>query len=213
MDELTNRQRQILAFIREHSAENVFTFRKKSEEELRIADELSDALRKTREALNANFDQSDPQFVNLYEELKRLFSNRNLDEVSQTEMRENIDVLEKIYEKVLELNRKNNLLKAKYESDAKYARLHKRIVERGLISKRESDVQTVLLDIKQKTDDKVLLNQNLLNTDAYFTQLMMELMVATFDKIKIPLTSDAAKFMNGLLVKEYINEFQGNSAG
>lgn len=189
----------------------VFTFHKKSEEELRIADELSDVLRKTREALNANIDQTEPQFVSLLDELKRVFANRNLDEVSQDEMRQNIGVLEKIYEKMLEINRKNNLLKAKYENDAKYVRLHKRIVERGYISKRESEVQNVLLDIKHKTDDKVLLNQQLLSTDAYFSQMMMELMVATFNAIKIPLTPDAAKFMNGLLVKEYINEFQGNA--
>lgn len=190
----------------------VFLFRKKSEEELRIADELSDALRKTREALNANFDQSDPQFVNLYDELKRLFANRNLDEVSQDEMRENIGALEKIYEKVLELNRKNNLLKAKYESDAKYARLHKRMLEKGLISKRESEVQEVLLDIKQKTDEKVLLNTNLLNADGFFSQLVMQLLVGAFDKINIPLEPDSARFINGLLVKEYVNEFQGSSS-
>ncbi|KXK13681.1 MAG: HsdR family type I site-specific deoxyribonuclease [Chloroflexi bacterium OLB14] len=188
----------------------VFTFRKKSEEELQIADELSAALRKTREALNANIDPLDPQYVSLLDELKRVFTNRNLDEVSQTEMRQNIGTLEKIYEKVLELNRRNNLLRAKYENDAKYARLHKRIVERGLISKREIEVQNILLEIKHKADAKVLLNQHLLNTDAFFTQTMMELMVSAFNFIQIPLKPDAAKFMNGLLVKEYINEFQGN---
>jgi len=187
----------------------VFKFWKRSEEELVIADQLRDTLTKTREAMNANFDQKDPQFVNLYDELKRLFANRNLDEVSQDEMRENIDVLEKIYDKVLELNRKNNLLKAKYESDAKYARMHKRIMEQGKISRRESEVQDVLLDIKQKTDEKVLLNTNLLNNDGFFSGLVMQLLAGSFDKIKIPLEPDSARFINNLLVREYINEYQG----
>ena len=187
----------------------VFMFRKKSEEELVIADQLKDVLAKTREAFNNNFDQKDPQFVNLYDELKRLFSNRNLDEVSQDEMRENIGVLEKIYAKVLELNRKNNLLKAKYESDAKYARLHKRIMEHGKISRRESDVQEALLDIKQKTDEKVLINMPILNNEGYFSQQVIQLLVSAFDKIKVQLEPDSAKFINNLLVREYINEYQG----
>jgi len=187
----------------------IFMFRKKSEEELVIADQLTDTLRKTREAFNNNFDQKDPQFVNLYDELKRLFANRNLDEVSQDEMRANIGVLEKIYDKVLELNRKNNLLKAKYESDAKYARLHKRIMEQGKISKRESEVQEALLDIKQKTDEKVLINMPILNNEGYFSQQVIQLLVSAFDKIKVPLEPDAAKFINNLLVREYINEYQG----
>ena len=190
--------------------ENVlFTFWKRSEEELVIADQLRDTLAKTREAFNANFDQKDVQFVNLYDELKRLFANRNLDEISQDEMKQNIGALEKIYQKVLELNRKNNLLRAKYENDVKYARIHKRIMEKGRISKRESEVQEVLLDIKQKTDEKVLLNTNLLNNDGFFSGTVMQLLVNSFDKIKIALEPDSAKFINNLLVREYINEFQG----
>lgn len=187
----------------------VFTFWKRSEEELVIADQLRDTLTRTREAFNANFDQKDPQFVSLYDELKRLFANRNLDEISQDEMKQNIGALEKIYQKVLELNRRNNLLRAKYENDAKYARIHKRIMEKGKISKRESEVQQVLLDIKKKTDEKVLLNTNLLNNDGFFSGTVMQLLVNSFDKIKIALEPDSARFINNLLVREYINEYQG----
>ena len=187
----------------------VFTFWKRSEEELVIADQLRDTLAKTREAFNLNFDPKDPQFVDLYDELKRLFANRNLDEISQDEMKKNIGALEKIYQKVLELNRRNNLLRAKYENDAKYARIHKRVMEQGKISKRESEVRDVLFDIKQKTDEKVLLNTDLLNNDGFFSGLVMQLLVGSFDRIKFRLEPDAAKFINNLLVREYVNEYQG----
>jgi type I restriction enzyme R subunit len=187
----------------------VFMFRKKSEEELVIADQLKDALRKTREALNNNFDQADPQFVSLYEELKRLFANRNLDEVSQDEMRENIGALDRIYEKVVELNRRNNLLKAKYESDAKYARIHKRIMEKGNISKKESEVYDSLVEIKRQTDEKVLINKNVLNNEGYFSSSLMKTVIEAFDKIKVSLDPDAARFINTLLVREYVSEYQG----
>ena len=57
--------------------ENVlFMFRKVSEEEMIIADQLKDMLRKTRETLAGNFDQKDPEFVSLYDELKRLFDKK-----------------------------------------------------------------------------------------------------------------------------------------
>ncbi len=190
--------------------ENVlFMFRKVSEEELIIADQLKDMLRKTREALGSNFDPKDPEFVTLHEELMRLFKKKNLDEITQEEMIRNIGSLQMIYDRVSELNRKNNLLKAKYESDAKYARIHKRIMERGNITKRESEICDTLLVIKKQADEKVLINTKLLNNEGYFDQLMMQMVVSSFLNNKISLDTDAAKYINNCVVKEYINEYQG----
>jgi hypothetical protein len=101
--------------------EILFTFRKVSEEEMRIADELKNVLKKTRESLAANLDKKDAEYITLYEELRRLFADRNLDEVTQEEMTANIASLQQIYDKVTELNRKNNLLLDKY-NDAQAVR-------------------------------------------------------------------------------------------
>jgi type I restriction enzyme R subunit len=193
--------------------ENVlFMFRKISEEEMVIADQLKDMLRKTREALGSNFDQNDPQFVNLYDELKRLFDKKNLDEITQEDMRNNIGSLQQIYDQVTELNRKNNLLKAKYENDAKYARMHKRILEKGNISKRESEICETLMDIKKQVDEKVLINTQMLNNESYFDKLMIQMVIGSFGKNKIELDPESAKYINTCLVKEYMNEYQGNRA-
>lgn len=190
----------------------IFMFRKVSEEEMVIADELKNTLRKTREALGSNFDQSDPEFISLYEELKRLFDKKNLDEITQEDMKHNIGALQQIYDQVTELNRKNNLLKAKYEHDAKYARMHKRILEKGNISKRESEICETLMDIKTQVDDKVLLNTQMLKNENYFDQLMIQMVINSFGKHKIELDPVSAKYINTCLVKEYINEFQGRRA-
>jgi type I restriction enzyme R subunit len=190
--------------------ENVlFMFRKISEEEMVIADQLKDMLRKTREALGGNFDQNDPQFVNLYDELKRLFDKKNLDEITQDDMRNNIGSLQHIYDNVTELNRKNNLLKAKYENDAKYARMHKRIWEKGNISNKESEICETLLDIKKQVDDKVLFNTQMLNNESYFERLLMQMVIGGFSKNKIELDPESAKYINTCLVKEYMNEYSG----
>ncbi|MCX6272662.1 MAG: DEAD/DEAH box helicase family protein [Bacteroidetes bacterium] len=187
----------------------IFMFRKIFEEELIIADQLKDMLRKTREALGGKFDKNDPEFVSLFDELTRLFKKKNLDEITQEEMKNNIGSLQQILDKVTELNRKNNLLKAKYENDAKYARIHKRIVERGNITKRESEICGTLMDIKKQADDKVLINTKILNNESYFNDLMIQLVIGSFGNNNIELDPQSAKFINSCLVKEYLNEFQG----
>ncbi|HCY76383.1 MAG TPA: restriction endonuclease subunit R [Ignavibacteriales bacterium] len=190
--------------------ENVlFMFRKISEEEMIIADELKDMLRKTREALGGNIDQQDPVFVSLYDELKRLFDKKNLDEITQDEMKNNIGSLQQIYDRVTELNRLNNLIKAKYQNDAKYARLHKRILEKNNITNKESLIRDTLMDIKKNVDDKVLINNRMLNNEGYFDGLMSQIVISSFGRSKIELDPESAKYINNCLVKEYMNEYQG----
>lgn len=193
--------------------ENVlFMFRKVSEEEMIIADQLKDMLRKTRDALGGNFDPKDPEFVSLYDELKRLFDKKNLDEITQEEMKQNIGSLQQIFDKAAELNRKNNLLKAKYENDAKYARIHKRIFEKGTISKKESAIYETLMDIKKQTDDRVLINTKLLENESYFTNMLMPIVIGGFNKARVDLEPDSARYINACVAKEYMNEYTGAAA-
>jgi type I restriction enzyme, R subunit len=58
----------------------LFMFTKIGEAELVLADKLKNTLRQTREALASNFDQQDPKFITLKEELERLFKKKNLNE-------------------------------------------------------------------------------------------------------------------------------------
>jgi type I restriction enzyme R subunit len=90
--------------------------------------------------------------------------------------------------------------------------MHKRILEKGNISKRESEICETLMDIKKQADDKVLINTRLLDNESYFDKLMIQLVIGSFDKTKIELDPDSAKYINSCLVKEYINEYQGNRA-
>lgn len=190
--------------------ENIlFQFKKVSEKELIIADQLKETLRKTREALAANIDKKDPGFVSLYDELRRLFDGRKLEEITQEEMKANIDSLNEILSKVTELNRKNNLLKAKYENDEKYARVHKRILQEGMVSKKESQIFSLLCGIKGKVDDKILLNTRLLNNEGYFSQMMMQVVLEEAEEDNFELGLDETNFINACLIKEYQNEYQG----
>ena len=190
----------------------LFHFTKISEEELILADELKDTLRKTRETLAVNFDKKDPEFVSLYEELKRLFDKKNLDEITQEEMKQNIGALLKIYEKIKELNRQNNLLKDKYDSDPKYARIHKRLVEKGALSQKESQIFDALKSVKREADLQVIQNTKLLKAESYFSSEMMRLVIDQFkNKNHINLNAESSKYINNLVVNEYMNEFYGRA--
>ncbi|MDD5399561.1 MAG: DEAD/DEAH box helicase family protein [Sulfurimonas sp.] len=191
----------------------IFMFKKIGEEELILADKLKDTLRKTREALASNFDKKDPEFISLKEELERLFKQKKLSEVTQDEMIKNIEALRKIDAKIKELNRQNNLLSSKYNNDPKYARIHKRIIERGNISKRESQIFDALTGVKIDADDKVLSNSDMLNNESYFERLMITNVINRFkNEQKFDINADVTKYINKLVINEYINEFNGVTA-
>lgn len=188
----------------------IFKFTKLSEEELVLADELKDILRKARESLENNFDKKDPEFITLKEELERLFKGKNLNEVSKSEMNKNIKALTKIHKKITELNRENDLLKEKYKSDKKYARIHKRLNEKGNISKKQTQIFSALESVKLRLDEKVLNNSAILKNESFFTVETQPIVAEEFeDNNKIKLNEDAFKYINNLVVNEYLNEYNG----
>ena len=194
----------------------IFTFTKIGEEELVLSDKLKNTLRQTREALASNFDQQDPQFISLKEELERLFEKKNLSEVTQDEMVANIDALNKIHDRVKELNRQNNQLRQKYLGDAKYTRIHKRLQERQQsqsdISESERKIFEALAGVKQDADEQVLNNSQVLDNESYFERQMMPLVIARFMKEQqIKLNADASRYINHLVVAEYLKEFNTGS--
>ncbi|WP_345986617.1 type I restriction endonuclease [Sulfurimonas sp. HSL-1656] len=187
----------------------IFIFKKVSEEELVLADKLKNTLRQTREALASNFDQKDPEFISLKEELERLFKQKKLSEVSQDEMNENIHSLQKIHEKIKELNRQNDLLNAKYQNDKKYTRMHKRLLERGDITPKERLIFEALQGVKSQADEKVLRNHSILDNESYFSKTILPIVIEQFKANKIEIKPDTAKYINTLAINEYLNEYNG----
>ncbi len=191
----------------------IFAFTKINEEEMVLADDLKDTLQKTREALGGNFDPRDPEFISLKEELERLFKKKNLSEVSKEQMESNIEALNEIYDQAKELERKNQLLKAKYDNDEKYARLHKRLMEKDPLTDSESKLFEALQGLKTEVDNQIQQNAQMLQNENFVEKMMMRLVIDQFkNKQQIPLTTSSAKRINGIIVKEYMNEYYGRAA-
>lgn len=190
----------------------IFAFTKVKEEEMVLADELKTILQKTREGLAGNFDQKDPVFISLKEELERLFKKKNLNEVTKEEMEANIAALNEIHEKSKELARTNNLIKAKYENDAKYARVHKRLMEKDPLTDSERKLFEVLCELKDKVDNQILQNAKILENESFVDKMIARLVIVEFKKQNIPLDLDRSKRIINLVTKEYMNEYYNRTA-
>lgn len=191
----------------------IFAFTKISEEEMILADQLKNILQRTREQLGGTFDPKDPRFVSLKEELERLFKKKNLSEVSKAEMEENIEALNEIYEVAKQMERQNKLIMAKYDNDAKYMRVHKRLSEKDPITEKDSKLIEALQDLKKAADEHIMLNSHQLDNEPFVEKMMGRIVIEQLmDKHHIQLNATSAKRINKLLVNEYINEYLGKSA-
>ena len=197
--------------------EVIFAFRKVSESELQLGlvDDFKEQIRKTREAMQSNFDRKDPVYVSLYEELERIFKKKKLTEMTTEDILHNIVLLRGIYDRITEQNRRDNLLRAKYENDVKYARTHKRIIEGNTERNprwRETQINAALLWIKNVADGILLANQAVLNNDAYFSRTLQPLVFTSFSNHQLKLDSTTTKQINRLIVDEYMGEYGSAAA-
>lgn len=163
--------------------------------------------------LGSNFDQHDPVFISLKEELERLFKKKNLSEVSKQAMEANIKALQKIQDEAKELERKNQLLRAKYDNDAKYARLHKRLMEKDPLTDSESKLFEALQSLKKEVDAQILQNANVLENEPFVEKMVLRLVIGQLiNKFNLPLDAARSQAINQLIVKEYMNEYYGHAA-
>jgi type I restriction enzyme R subunit len=194
----------------------VFKFVKVSEKELQLGviDEFKKQVQKTREAMQENFDHQDEVYISLYKELERIFKKKKLFEMSTEDVSENIILLKSIYDQITEQNRRDNLLKAKYKNDIKFARIHKRLIEKKVTewNKRELAINQALLGIKDITDSQLLLNRKLLDNEAFFAQNIQPSIITQFKNEKLILDAETAEQIDSLIVAEYMNEYRNGAA-
>lgn len=194
----------------------IFAFRKVSERELQlgIIDDFKIQIRKTREAMQSNFDHTDPVYVSLSEELERIFKSKKVSEMTTEDVQSNIILLRSIYDRITEQNRRDALLKAKYEHDEKFARIHKRILERNPAwAGRLVYINQALLGIKHDTDERILHQNAVLNNEPFFTRSTQPIVITSFDKNGLALDTTAARQINELVVSEYMKEYRGVAFG
>lgn len=191
----------------------VFQFTKTGEEELKLlANDLQEVARKTRLELDKNYNQKDPEWVTLYEEFARLLAEYNESESNgnRSQMEHASTELKHIYDRIRELNRKNQVVLDKFDGDRKFARTFKLLEPSGRVSQNQP-LFDVLSEIKKSIAEKLGVNENLVNSDGYFSNLIGQATVESFENSQqVPIIdATSATRLRDILVDEYINEFKG----
>ena len=124
-------------------------------------------------------------------------------------MEEIIRKFDLIYDQSRELNRKNELLRAKYDHDQKYARIHKRLMEKNPLTDNESKLYNALKSLKTRTDDELLNNSGILNNEVYVKKMISRLVIDEFNnKNNFGLDLSKTEIIKNLVSSEYLNEFR-----
>ena len=187
-----------------------FTFLKIGEEELTIADKWQETAEKTRKAFLRNLDPKDPEYISLYEELKRVMSKKNIEELTADDMQKSIKELEDLKKKMDQKNQKDQTLCNKYNGDPKFMRIHKRLKENPPpIIPSDTLLQQVLLNIKYETDNLLLSNSNVISNEAYFDSQLGSFVIPELQRKQVTFTLPQAKMMINIIKKEYTGELVG----
>ena len=190
----------------------IFDFKKIGEEELKLAAaEGEDITRKARNAFIDNWDKNDPEWTTLWDEFRRLLNKEQIEHDSLTVEQQNTinSSLRKIYDRMIEINRKNNLLRDKYHGDTKAARVHKKLVssrDYGFIDPNE--VYMTIKYVKDVIDGQIKKNENIIDNEGYFRAEVLRAITETYGTTKVN-TFAALKTASEMLSDEYINEFRG----
>ncbi len=179
-----------------------FKFIKGKEHELLLADKWRDELKRTSESFERNQDKNDPEYISLYDELRRILSEHNIEEVS----REVLEKLERLNSKMKDLNNLNIRIAQKYDEDYKFVRLHKRFKEL-FRTMNEKEIHDILVKIKEYLDDIVFKNSSILNNKAYLQREIQREVYNDFKEKDIVLTSEQLRVIDNMIFMEYHNEY------
>ena len=184
-----------------------FNFRRIGTDELEIADEFQDKLKRTYEAFSRNIDPQDPEYVNLLEELRKRFQKLDIEEMTGAEMSENISELDKLRDRINNLNRQDQALAKKYDGDEKYVRTHKRALRTPPpLTESQPVLHSILSILKKQVDSNVITNHNVLDNRDYFLRSVTRQLAASCKSQNVSYTPNQIKELASYITDEYINE-------
>lgn len=201
-------QDEVGGIINEAMATISFSFHKVGEEELRmIGEDYESEFQSVVREFTNNFDQADEDYITLAQAFKEYFKKRGLEPRDVAEAREGIGYMKDVMAKIREINRRNANLRQMYEGDEKFVRVHKRSVERGLISKKETEVCGVLSKLKLSIDEQILLNSAILQNDPYFEGTVKRLVGKGLQELHIMAELRDKYFIADLIAQQYLNQY------
>ena len=198
-----------------------FNFSKIGTEEMRLIAggiELKEKWQRTISSFTGNFDQEDPEFMTLRDAFMERFKEHGFVIDTIAKFNEETKALDDIIQRLQDLQKRNNALLKKYNGDAKFARVHKRIREvnkereekhqKPIFSFRDEEIMVILKIIKEDIDAKVYDRNDILKKDAYFNRTVLALINGCLYQFpQIQPEMDDYKFIQQRISQQYINQY------
>lgn len=196
-----------------------FNFSKIGEEEMKMISggvELKEKWQKTIHSFTQNIDQEDPEYISLREAFMQRFKEFGFAPTLE-EFYSHSKELDEILKKLADLQKRNKALLRKYNDDAKFARVHKRIREENIrrkehgqspiVSEFEEDIREMLFSIKSDVDQKVYDRNDILKKDAYFEQTVMTQVKQGMDRLNLKGTREERVFIQSRIASQYLSQY------
>ncbi|QAR21464.1 DEAD/DEAH box helicase family protein [Limosilactobacillus fermentum] len=191
-----------------------FSFKKVGEAELELAaNDFMERQRKAAAGLGRNWDQTDPEWISLYDEFTRILQKQHIGELSTKETQLNTTALDKIIIQINNLNARNRKLATAFGGDHKYARAYKHVIynqkkQMPTSVKEEPGLYRVMLRAKTDIDDKVAKNQSMVENQGYFTNESITTIRSSSRQEQFKIAPVQVKVVSQLLTDEYEKELE-----
>ena len=212
--ESTEHKADVSGIINVDLSELEFEFKKGISEELRIiVNDIRERCEKVQAEFEANFDKTEDKYVILAEEFREYFRKKGFVPQNTQEAKESIDYMDSVMKKIREINRRNNILKKKYQGDERFVRIHKRIEEENekrekpLLSKTEYEIAESLSKMKREIDNRIYLDINIIANENSFKRDTLAMIGHQLVDLGIKASLPDRKFINNLIANEYINQY------
>lgn len=212
--ENTEHKADVSGIINVALSELEFEFQKGIPEELRIiVNDLRERCERVQAEFEANFDVREEKYVILANEFREYFRKKGFIPESTAEAKASIQYMEEVMKKIREINRRNNVLKHKYNEDERFVRIHKRIEEqnrqnpRPIISSHEYKIAETLAEMKAEIDKTIFLNINILENEPAFQQEVLSIIGQKLLSLNITANLGERKYINNLITTEYLQQY------
>ncbi|QUC66117.1 type I restriction endonuclease [Aristaeella hokkaidonensis] len=218
--EAIERGDEIAGMLNEAMQDIEFNFSKIGEEELRIVaggEELQNKFQAVTRKFAENVDPEDPVFITLKEAYLERFKEHGFQPANIDEYNDYSRFFDEVLRKLEDIQTKNNALMRRYNHDAKFVRVHKRIREENarrqvertkpIVSLYDESIVQALMKIKNSVDQKVYDRNDILKKDAYFEQTVMTEIKSQMDQMGMASSREDRTFIQGRITKQYLNQY------
>ena len=191
-------------------SETSFSFTKIKEEELRLAaNDLDDLRRRVASGINHRRDEKDPEWVSLYEEFQRILS-KHMSQAEEGYHLESIKATKQAYQSLFDsvedYKTRMNRLAMNFGGDTMSARAFKHVTQSTVVSDFPAIYQ-VLKGAKPLIDYQIGLNQGILENEAYLEGEIKRL--AREEMKKTELGKNLKRIDYDKLIHSLMEEYEG----